>query len=154
MQDVYYVSEEGKKKLEEELEYRSGELRRKISDQIGTAKDQGDLSENFEYQESKERQAQNEARVIALKEILAKTVVIADSEGASEIMIGTRFVVEKPDGNNAEFALVGSTEADPMAGKISNESPLGQAFFGKKKGDNVEVELPNGKVNYKIIEIR
>lgn len=154
MQDIYYVSEEGKKKLEEELEQRSGELRRKIADQIGTAKDQGDLSENFEYQESKERQAQNEARIIALKEMLAKTVVIADSKGASEIMIGTRFLVKKPDGNEAEFSLVGSTEADPMAGKISNESPLGKAFFGKKPGDTVEIDLPNGTVTYNIIEIR
>lgn len=150
--NVYYVSQEGLDKLNEELEYRSTTLRKQISDAIGTAKEQGDLSENFEYQDSKERQAVNEARIIELNDTIARTVVIESEKGGTEIRIGSTFEAEM-NGVKKTYSIVGQTESDPMAGKISHESPLGNAFMGHKPGDTIEVTAPAGKISYKIISL-
>ncbi|MBU0614061.1 transcription elongation factor GreA [Patescibacteria group bacterium] len=153
MNEVYYVSKEGIKVLEEELERRSGELRRSISDKIGVAKDQGDLSENFEYQDAKEEQAQNETRIIQIKDMLARAVVVEKQEGGDRIQLGSRFIVKLPNGSDGEFEIVGGTESDPMSGKISNESPLGNAFLGKMVGEIAEVQTPGGAMQYTVISI-
>ncbi len=154
MKEVYYVSQEGLKKLKEEKKHRSTILRRAISEKIGTAKDQGDLSENFEYQEAKEEQAQNETRIIQLNDMIARTIVIEKKEGSDTIQIGVKFSAILPNGSEKEFEIVGGTESDPISGKISNESPLGNAFLGKKNGDIVEIEIQSGKVKYKVVSIK
>ena len=146
---VYYVSAEGLQELQNELAHREGAIRLEIADKIGTAKDQGDLSENFEYQDSKERQAQNETRIIQLRDMLTRVKLIEKSD-KSTIQLGSRFEVSLGDGTKKTFEIVGATETDPMAGKISNESPIGKAFLDKDVGDTVPVTTPSGTITYKI----
>lgn len=152
MNKVNYISKEGLKKLKEELEYRKNILRKKISEEIGVAKEQGDLSENFEYQDAKERQGTNEVRIANLETEIINSIVVESKSGGSDIALGTVFTVEI-DGEQKTFEIVGSTEADPIAGKISNDSPLGNAFLGKSVGDMVEIKVPAGTKQYKIISI-
>lgn len=153
MLDTHYVSAEGLQALKDELENRVKVLRREISEKIGTAKDQGDISENFEYDTAKEEQAHNEARIIVLREMISRAVVTEKSDDTSSIQIGSSFVVSTDSGEEKEFSLVGSTEANPMEGKISNDSPLGRNFFGKKPGDTVEISIPAGTISYTIKSI-
>jgi transcription elongation factor GreA len=150
-QEVYYVTAEGLEGLAVELEERSKVTRKQIADDIGTAKDQGDLSENFEYQDAKERQAKNEARIIHLRDIMARAVVMQKG-GTDVISMGSTFIVKMGEMERT-FMLVGATESDPMAGRISHESPLGKAFLGKKPGDSVEIEVPSGTMTYEIVKI-
>lgn len=147
-----YISKEGLEKLKKEFEERRNVTRREIAERISAAKELGDLSENFEYQEAKEQQAMNEARVIDIENMIKDSVIIEHTSGTDTIELGTRFTVEH-DKKKRPFEIVGSNEADPMQGKISNESPLGQAFIGRSVGDKVEVAVPSGTIVYKIVEI-
>lgn len=144
----------GFKKLQEELENLKMNRRREIADRIKQAKEYGDLSENAEYQEAKEEQAFNEGRILELEHQI-KTAMVTDDSGptANKVSIGSRVVVDK-QGEKLTFIIVGSTEADPVAGKISIESPLGAALLDKKAGDEIKVNLPIGEIKYKILEIR
>ncbi|MCH8049562.1 transcription elongation factor GreA [Patescibacteria group bacterium] len=153
MAEVQYISQEGLGKLKEELENRKNVVRKQISEQLASAKDHGDLSENFEYQEAKERQAENEARIAALADTISKAVIVEKKTGESIISVGTSFATEADGGEQKKFQIVGPTESDPMAGKISNESPLGQAFLGKEVGEIAEIDTASGKMRYKIISI-
>lgn len=148
-----YISSEGLAKLEAEYEKRKKETRKEIAERIESAKELGDLSENFEYHEAKEQQALNESRVIELEGMIRDAVLVEQKTGGSEISLGATFVVEM-NGVQKTFEMVGSNEADPLVGKISNESPLGQAFLGRGAGEQVEVEVPSGTMSYKIIEIK
>lgn len=152
MSNVHYISKQGLEKLKSELEHRTGELRRQIADSIGTAKEQGDLSENFEYQDAKERQAQNETRIIELRDFIARCQIVEKSDSDS-ITIGSKFIAKTADGSEKTFELVGSTESDPLQGKISNDSPIGNAFFGKKAGETAEFKAPSGIISYTVISI-
>lgn len=154
MPDVNYISQEGLDKLREELEKRKSETRKEISERIGTAKEQGDLSENFEYQEAKDQQAENERQIAALEQMINRSVVIEQKTGGDSISVGSSFVAELPDGTKKEFEIVGASETDPINGKISNESPLGQAFLEKSVGETAEFDAPAGTVSYKITEIK
>jgi transcription elongation factor GreA len=149
--DRAILTPEGLQKLKEELEYLKNTKRKEVADRIKTAKAYGDLSENAEYQEAKDEQAFVEGRIIELDNII-KTSVVADKQDIDVVQVGSHIKVEK-EGSTFEFTIVGSTEADPANGKISVDSPLGSTFFGKSKGDEIEVELPMGKVMYKILEI-
>ena len=149
---VYYVSPEGLEVLEGELKERSTTLRKEIAEKIGVAKDQGDLSENFEYQDAKERQAANETRIIKLRDMLTRVKLIEKSTG-DDIQLGSTFVATLADGTEKNFEIVGATETDPMAGKISNDSPIGKAFIGQALGATVDVETPSGTISYIIKSI-
>jgi transcription elongation factor GreA len=153
MTNTHYISPEGLQKLKDELEGRKAVLRKEISEKISVAKEQGDLSENFEYSNAKEMQAMNETRIIELEEMMKDAVMIHGSAGGSSITMGARFTVKLPTGAEKEFTVVGSTETDPMAGKISNESPLGKAFLGRSVGESVEMEAGGSKMIYKILSI-
>ncbi len=149
-----FISPEGLEKLKEELTHRQTVLRRSIADSIGTAKEQGDLSENFEYQDAKDRQAQNEARIIDLRDFIARAIIVEKRDSAEfGIGVGTAFVAKNQAGDDKSFEIVGATEADPMAGKISNDSPIGKAFLGKKVGDTIEVDAPAGTIIYTVVSI-
>lgn len=148
-----YVSKEKLVELQAELQMRRSETRKEIASRIESAKELGDLSENFEYHEAKEQQALNETRIVDLEGMINDAVIVEHQTGGSEISLGTSFVVEV-GGTKKNFEMVGSNEADPMAGKISNESPIGQAFLGRGAGETVEVTTPSGSVKYKIVEIR
>jgi len=147
-----YVTSQKLKEIKKELE----ELRKKrneISERIHEAQDMGDLAENAEYTEAKESQAFNEGRIMELEEVIKNAVIISKKNACEIVEVGCQILVQNKIGKK-EFIIVGSQEADPTQGKISNESPLGRAFLGRKKGDEVMVHTPSGKIHYKILEIR
>lgn len=147
------VTPVGRKKLEVELEMRKSEMRRKIALIIKEAKEQGDLSENAEYTEAKRQQADNERRIIELENTIRTSQVYNFNEGSDVVQMGSK-VTMKVGKVEQIFDVVGSNEADPLNGKISNESPIGKAIFGKKTGEKVKVQTPGGEKEYKIVEVR
>lgn len=148
-----YISATGLQVLKDELIQRTSITRREIADKISAATELGDLSENFEYHEAKEQQGLNEARVAQLEEMIRNNVIVKDTIGGDTIDLGTTFDVEVNQ-TIKTFCLVGSSEADPLLGKISNESPIGKAFIGRKAGEEVEILTPSGAISYKIISIK
>ncbi len=146
------ITKEGLKKIQDEVEDRKTRLRQEIAQAIKEAKDQGDLSENAEYAEAKRQQNENETRIVEL-EIMIKDVQVAERDkSVTEVQVGSKVRV-KFNGSETEFEIVGSNEADPANFRISNESPMGKAFMGRKSGDEVEAETPKGKVSYSILEV-
>ena len=146
------ISQEGYDKLKEELDNLTTVKRREIAERIKEAKEQGDLSENAEYSEAKDAQALNEGKILELMGILKNVTVVETVNGGNEVLMGSKVTV-KSDKGEKDYEIVSFNEADPLAGKISNESPLGVAFLHRKKGDMVEVETPRGAVKYKIMKI-
>lgn len=146
-------TEEGLKKLHAELDERRGALRQEIAEAIKEAKEQGDLSENAEYSEAKRRQNENETRIAELEMTLKESVVAAPHKRSSNVQIGSTVEV-KVRGAAMKFEIVGSNEVDPAAGKISNESPIGQALMGKSKGDVATVTTPAGHVKYEVLSVK
>ncbi len=149
----HYISSEGLQRLKDELAERQTKTRRAIAESISTAKDQGDLSENFEYQDAKERQAQNETQIIALRDQIARAIIVDKKSGGDTITVGASFTAKREGGDEKHFELVGAAESDPLAGKISSDSPMGKAFLGKAIGENAEVEAPSGLIIYTVISI-
>lgn len=151
--DDSYITEEKKKALEEELEDLKGPKRKEILENLAYAKSLGDLSENAEYQNTREEQGKLENKIKRIEEVLRSSNVV--SGGGGEIIeIGSKVVVQKNgNGENTTYQIVGSEEADMSQGKISNKSPFGEALFGKKKGETISFNTPKGVVNYKIIEV-
>lgn len=145
------ISPEGFQKLKEELELLQKTRRREIAERIESAKEMGDLSENAEYTEAKEEQAFNEGRIMELHNLLKNVQVVA-KENEDVIGMGSRIIAEV-GGQKKEFTIVSFNEAEPSAGKISNESPLGIAFLGKSQGDRLIVNTPKGAAEYKIIKV-
>ncbi len=148
-----YFSKEGLEKLKEEYEHRTGILRTEIAMRIKEAKEQGDLSENAEYTEAKEAQSLNEGRIEELKVILDNAVLITGAQKGGIVSVGSSLKVQAGK-DVREFTIVGAVEADPTTGKISNESPLGAAFLGHKKGDTTTVRTPKGDAEYRILEVK
>ena len=147
------VTEEGLKKLQDELEERTVAIRQEIANAIKEAKEQGDLSENAEYSTAKDRQAENEQRIAEL-EMMLKDVEIAEHDDSdTSIQIGS-VVDVKVKGKDMQFTIVGSNEADPAENMISHESPIGKALLHANKGDKVKVETPAGGVNYEILKVK
>jgi transcription elongation factor GreA len=147
MQKDVILTPEGLEKLKQEIEYLSGEKRREVAERIKEAREFGDISENSEYDDAKNEQMMLEARIAALEEKLRSASVIEKSALHKDIItVGvTVHVKDEGSGKSIEYMIVGSTEADPANNKLSNESPVGKALLGHKKGDVVEVSLPNGK---------
>ncbi|MFH0815099.1 MAG: transcription elongation factor GreA [Candidatus Falkowbacteria bacterium] len=147
------LTKDGYQKLAGELKDLKEVKMPEIIDRIEKAKEMGDLSENAEYQEAKDTQGFMAARIAEIEATL-KSSIIMDEETGNKIGMSTKFVAKDAADKEREFQLVSFNEADPMAGKISIESPLGSSFYGHKKGDKVEVETPRGIVEYKVIEIK
>lgn len=150
------ISADGLAKLEEELNHLKVVKRREIAEQIKTAISFGDLSENAEYDEAKNEQARIEGQISELENMLRNVVVVEnDSISTTEVGVGSIVRVQDVDsGREIEYKVVGATEADPMAGKVSNESPVGAALMGAKKGKKVSFAIPDGTRTLKILEIR
>jgi len=147
-----YLSQGGIETLKKELRELKTKKRQEIAVRLQEAKDLGDLSENAEYFEAKEAQSFNENRIAELEELLKNAVVIETLNKEDVVKVGS--TIEIKSNNDTEiFNIVGSAEAKPQEGKISNESPLGRAFLGRKIGDEVEVKSPGGITKYKIIKI-
>lgn len=149
------VTEDGLAKLKEELESLKTQGRADIAEKIKVARGYGDLSENSEYDEAKNEQAKIEARIVEIEAMLKNVEIIEDVKGESQtVVIGVKVkVLDVEFDEECEYLVVGSTEADPMDGKISDESPFGQSLLGKKVGDEVIVEAPAGELKFKILEI-
>lgn len=147
-----YISSEKFKELRETL-VELKEKRKKISKEIQEAQERGDITESAEYAEAKESQAFNEGKIKELEQVLSEATIITKKQKCNKVEVGCQITVKNSE-SKKEFVLVGSEEADPSSGKISNESPLGRAFLGKEKDDEVVVQTPNGKIHYKILEIK
>src|SRR3989338_4684686 len=152
--DNQYFSKEGLEKLKNELEERTTVLRSEMAKRIKEAKEEGDISENAAFDAAREAQASNEGRIEEIKAALENAVVISGSSGGGTVSVGSGVKVESKDRGSQSFVIVGAAEYDPVKGFISNESPLGKAFIGRKKGEKIEVKTPKGVVEYKILEIK
>lgn len=150
MKKIYQITEVGKKELEAELEELKGR-RGEIADKIAEARDYGDLSENADYDTAREDQALVETRIAEIEDILANAQIIKAKSG-SKISVGST-VELKVDGKSVTYTLVGPVEADPLEGKISNESPIGEALMGKTVGESVTITTPKGSIAYEIVKI-
>ena len=155
MAKVIKITDDGLKKLEEELEYLKTTGRADIAEKIKVARGYGDLSENSEYDEAKNEQAKIEARIVEIEAMLKNVEIISGVKGAAKtVVVGVKVkVLDEEYGDECEYRVVGSTEADPLNGKISDESPVGRAILGKKIGDEVIAETPGGEIKLKIIGI-
>lgn len=152
--EVQYLTQEKFDELQKELEFLRIERRKEIAEHLEYAKKLGDLSENAEYHQAREEQAEVEDRIGRLESLL-KNAVMVGTGGSEVITIGSTFRLQK-DGDNKSYlyTIVGSEEADMSQGKISNLSPLGSALLGHKKGEQVAVSTPKGKVTYTIMMIK
>ena len=149
------LTEEGLKKLQDELEYLKVTKRKEITEKIKEARGFGDLSENSEYDAAKDAQATMEQRVVEIENIIKNAKIVSADEMPTDIVsITSKVKVYDCDlEEEEEYIIVGATESDPISGKISDESPIGKALLGKKVGDTVEVETPGGAISIKILEI-
>ncbi len=148
-----YVSREGLEKFKQELDDLMNVKRKEIIERIERAKELGDLSENAEYAAAKDEQAFTEGRIIELQDMIGRAEIINGSGKVDLVRVGSKVKV-KTDDTETEYEIVGVAEADPLTGKISNESPLGRAFLGRKIGDKVQIQVPKGTVVYTILEIK
>ena len=149
-----YISSQKLRELKKELEEHKTVLRQQIAERIQEAQTQGDVTENAEYAEAKEAQAFNEGRIIELENLINNAVVVFKKRKKDTIQVGSQIVVKDKKNKKFEFTIIGSEDANPIEGKISNESPLGQAFLGQKQGDEIQVQTPKGKIKYKIVRIK
>ncbi len=151
---VYYLTPEGARKLREELEYLKTEKRAELAARLRAAIQMGDLSENADYIATKEEQGFVEGRIQQLEHILRHAVFIENNGHKDVVELGARVTLQEEGYDDEEtYTIVGATEADPLRGLISNESPMGRALLGKRVGDVVEVQAPNGTMRFKIVRI-
>lgn len=148
-----YVSEEGLNKLKEKLHELKTARRKDVAQRLEHAKSLGDLSENAEYQETKEEQSLLESEIAELEDTIRNAVLIQQGKSGDKVAVGSTLSVSSVHGGET-FTIVGSEEADPVSGKISNESPLGKSFLGRKAGDTVDVKTPAGVTKYEITEVK
>ena len=149
----HYLTKDRFAELQEELKRLKTEGRKAVAERLKKAKEYGDLSENSEYAEAKEEQDRLERRIFELEEMLKNVSIIQKPTVKSdEVTVGATIKVSK-DGKEFTYQIVGSNETQPEAGRISNESPLGRAFLGKKAGDIAKITTPKGEVEYKIVAI-
>jgi len=152
MNKLFHLTKQGVDELQAELEELTG-LRAVIADRIKTAREFGDLSENMEYTAARQDQERNENRINEIEHILKNVAVIKDPKSNGKVVLGSTVKLRAENGKTKEFQVVGTVEADPLNGKISDESPIGQALMGKKEGDAVEIKTPVETALYKIVDI-
>jgi transcription elongation factor GreA len=150
----YPMTKEGKEKLEQELEHLKTVKRKEVVERIKVARSFGDLSENSEYDSAKEEQAFIEGRINLLENMIRNAVIIEESESDIVTLGKSVTFIELPDGEEETYTIVGSAEADPFEGKISNDSPIAKSLLGKKVGDEVTVNTPGGEMVVKIVNIK
>ncbi|MDF0478657.1 transcription elongation factor GreA [Vagococcus sp. PNs007] len=155
VEKVYPMTIEGKAKLEQELEELKTVKRKEIVERIKIARSFGDLSENSEYESAKDEQAFTEGRITTLENMIRFAQIIDNNNtDTDEVTIGrTVTFMELPDGDEEEYIIVGSAEADPLSGKISNDSPIAKALIGNRLNDEVTISTPGGDMNVKIVKV-
>jgi transcription elongation factor GreA len=151
---VQFLTPEGRRKLEEELEYLRTVKRREVAKNLKAAREEGDISENSAYEESKRDQAFVEGRIASIETILANAQTLERYDGGSLVTLGAKVTIVEEGLDDAEtYLIVGQAEADPLAGRISNESPLGKALLGRTVGDEVAAHTPSGLLRFKVLDI-
>jgi len=150
------LTSEGLERLKEEIEHLSTVKRREVAERIKLAREFGDIAENSEYDDAKNEQAMLEHRIALLEERLAHARVIGADEISSDVVsVGVKVRLRDLDANETvEYTIVGSAEANPAEHRLSNESPVGKAIIGRKKGETVEVSVPRGSLKFKIMDIK
>jgi len=151
MNKQFYLTRAGVDELNTELESLTG-MRSAIAERIKTAREFGDLSENAEYTSARQEQERVEGRIAEIEHILQNVEIITKPQGTNKVRLGS-VVKLKADGKTKEFQVVGTVEADPLNGKISDESPIGQALMGKKEGEEVEIKTPIETAIYRIVAV-
>jgi transcription elongation factor GreA len=155
VEKVFPMTLAGKEKLEQELEMLKSVKRKEVVERIKIARSFGDLSENSEYDSAKEEQAFVEGRITTLENMIRNAKIIEEAMGTDGVTLGRSVTfVELPDGEEETYIIVGSAEADPFEGKISNDSPIAKSLMGKKVGDEVNVQTPGGDMAVRITEIK
>ena len=152
MKKQFYLTTEGVDELKTELTELMA-LRGPIAERIKTAREFGDLSENAEYSSARQEQERVEGRIAEIEAILQNVEIIKKPRGDSKVQLGSFVKLQNGGGKAKEFQVVGTVEADPMHGKISDESPIGRALLGKKEGEQVEIKTPVETATYKIVDI-
>lgn len=153
---VFPMTQAGKEKLEQEIEYLKTVKRKEVVERIKIARSFGDLSENSEYDSAKEEQAFVEGRITTLENMIRNAKIIEEGEMTSDTVTLGRSVtfIELPDGEEETYTIVGSAEADPFEGKISNDSPIAKSLIGRKVGEEVSVQTPGGEMSVRITSIK
>lgn len=152
MKKQFHLTQQGVEELKKELADLIA-LRPEIANRIKTAREFGDLSENMEYSAARQDQERNEARISEVEHILSNVQVITAPKSDSKVTLGSVVKLKSAAGKTKEFQVVGTVEADPLNGKISDESPIGQALMGKKEGDQLEIKTPAETTSYTIVDI-
>lgn len=152
----YPMTVAGKQKLEDELEFLKTVKRKEVVERIKIARSYGDLSENSEYDSAKEDQAFVEGKISSLESMIRNSVIITeDEQNTDQVQLGrTVTFKELPDGDEETYAIVGSAEANPVEGLISNDSPIAKGLIGRKKGDKVKIQTPGGEMSVEVLEIK
>lgn len=151
---TYPMTLAGKQKLEDELDLLKNVKRKEVVERIKVARDFGDLSENSEYDSAKEDQAFVEGRISLLESMIRNAVIIEEEDNNDTVSLGkTVTFIEVPDGEEETYTIVGSAEADPLEGLISNDSPIARGLLGRTIGDNVKILTPGGEMDVKIVAI-
>lgn len=149
-----YVTKEGYKKLEEELEYLRTVKRAEVAQRLHDAMGEGDIDENAEYDDAKNEQSFVEGRILTLETMIKNAVIIQEGKRRDQVVLGSTVTVVEDGGEPETYHIVGTAEADPRKGRISNESPLGRALLGKRVGDSITINAPAGTLTFQIIAIQ
>lgn len=149
-----FLTPEGLKKLEEELEYFRTVRRQEVAQRLRAVLEEQDILENAEYEDAKNEQAFVEGRILTLEDILGNVAIIEEGGPADRVGIGNRVTVAEEDGEPETYHIVGSVEADPKRGRVSNQSPLGRALLGHRVGDEVIINVPDGVLRFRITAIQ
>jgi transcription elongation factor GreA len=155
MSDQTFLTRDGLKKLEEELNFLRTTRRAQVAERLHNAQEDGELIENAEYEDAKNEQAFLEGKILSLESMLSSAVIIAEN-GTSNGMVnlGSKVTIKESGGGKPEvYQLVGAAEANPKDGRISNESPLGRALLGRKVGDDIKVNAPSGTITFRVVAI-
>lgn len=152
MNKPFHLTQRGVDELKAELEDLQAQ-RSDIAERIKSAREFGDLGENMEYTAARQDQERNENRITEIEHILQNAQIITEPKNDDVVELGNTVKLKSENGKTKEFQVVGTVEADPLEGKISDESPLGQAVLGKKKGDEVEIKTPSETAVYKVVDI-
>jgi transcription elongation factor GreA len=151
---IVFLTEEGLKKLERELEYLETDKRSEVAARIQSAKEEGDISENAEYDDAKHEQAFVEGRIMTLRAMIRNAQIIEDNGPSDVVRLGSHVTVMEEGSDQSEvYHIVGSAEVDPLNGRVSNESPIGQALMGQRVGTTVSYQAPAGEIHLTILDI-
>lgn len=153
-QKEVFLTPEGLEKLKTELEYLRAVRRQEVAEQIRKAKEAGSTVNNAEYDDAKNQQAFVEGRILTLERMIKNASIIAEGLPSDQVKLGSKVTVRNQDGEEEHYIIVGSAEVNPSEGKISNESPIGQALLGKRVGEWIQVEVPAGVIKLTVTEIK